>query len=81
MKYGNKKIIYSALIAGIMTGLFMVFIGFQHNPQGEYIDLATNEINLKYGLLTFLLWFACITIPLLIIGYLGSFIFTLFKQS
>lgn len=46
-----------AAIVGAVVGGLMLFIGIQDNPQGEFIDTATGEIDIGYSLLIFFSWF------------------------
>jgi len=42
---------------GVATGLLMLLIAVEHNPQGAMIDHATGALNFRYALLLFSLWF------------------------
>jgi hypothetical protein len=42
---------------GVATGLLMLLIAVEHNPQGALIDHDTGALDFPYALLLFSLWF------------------------
>lgn len=36
------------LVLSFLLSLFLFYVGVQHNPQGEFIDLDTNRLDLRY---------------------------------
>jgi hypothetical protein len=66
-----KLIVSISAILGAIVGGFMLYIGFQHNPQMEFFDTATGRIDYSHSLLLFSLWFAVIFVPLVVVGWLG----------
>jgi hypothetical protein len=48
---------------GILIGAGMLYIGFQVNPQGEFFDPATGDVDFPYAILLFFAWFAAMGFP------------------
>lgn len=44
-------------IIGIIVGVFMIVIAIDHNPQGEYINIYSGNINYISLLFIFLSWY------------------------
>ncbi len=53
----SKKICFVFLIVGVLLGLMMLSVGIGHNPQGEFIDLDTGEIDYLHSFIIFFSWF------------------------
>jgi uncharacterized membrane protein YeaQ/YmgE (transglycosylase-associated protein family) len=51
---------FFALIVGLAAGALALWIGFEHNNQGEFVDNVTGAVNLEYCLLIFGSWFAVV---------------------
>jgi TRAP-type C4-dicarboxylate transport system permease small subunit len=66
-------IIIAAVIAALVAA-FMLYVGFQHNPQMEFFDTQTGKIDYRYSFLTFGLWFAVVFLPVAGVACLGSFV-------
>jgi hypothetical protein len=42
---------------GVASGLAMLLVAFEHNPQGALINHGTGEVNVQHALLIFFSWF------------------------
>lgn len=46
-----------SMAVGALFASFLLFIGFDHNPQGEFFDPQSGVIDWGYSALLFLVWF------------------------
>jgi hypothetical protein len=76
----RTAVIIAAVIAALVAA-FMLYVGFQHNPQMEFFDTQTGKIDYRYSLLTFGLWFAVIFLPVAGIACLGWFVCRLNRHN
>ena len=49
---------------GIVLGSLMLWVGFQHNAQGELFDWVTGEVHIKTALMIFGSWAVTVTVVL-----------------
>ncbi|MDQ2694546.1 MAG: hypothetical protein M3Z21_04040 [Pseudomonadota bacterium] len=49
-----------SVISGVAAGGMMLWIGFQHNAQGEFFNTITNEVDYIYSLFVFGAWFVVV---------------------
>lgn len=54
----SKAIIAALSVAvGAVFASTFLYIGFQHNPQGEFFDPRTGVVDWRYAALLFSVWF------------------------
>jgi hypothetical protein len=56
-KFINIHTCIIANIFGVVIGFFMLFVGYNHNIQGEFTDIETGQIDYIYSLLIFASWY------------------------
>ena len=67
MKKYFKIIFYTSIVCGFVIGFIAVYIAFQHNPQGEFFNIQTGNINFKNSISLFLSGF------IIVFGVCGLF--------
>ncbi|MGA8944287.1 MAG: hypothetical protein WB502_16460 [Thermoactinomyces sp.] len=68
------KVLYISLGLGLVAASIVLFIGFQHNPQGTFIDINTGEADILYIFSIFISWFILSSIMFGIIGSVITFL-------
>lgn len=66
-----------ALVVGLLVSLILLFIGIDHNAQGEFYSIETGQLDIGYAVLVFFSWFVPTFLVCVIIGFLGRLIFRL----
>jgi hypothetical protein len=74
------KTLYVAIGIGVIVGITGLVIGFQHNPQGEFVDLETGAIDVGYASLVFMSWFSLSTLVAVAIGSMLTLLFNFFGR-
>jgi hypothetical protein len=64
-------VLYVALGLGLVAASIVLYIGFQHNPQGAFVEIGTGKADIPYVSSIFILWFLLSSI---LIGTIGSLI-------
>lgn len=71
-----KKVLYLSFTLGFLIAALILFVAFDHNPQGEFIDTNTGEINIHNTLQVFISW---LLLSSIVIGTTASVITFLIK--
>jgi hypothetical protein len=50
-------LVVASVAFGVLFASLLLFIGFDHNPQGEFFDPQSGEIDWGYSALLFSVWF------------------------
>lgn len=56
MKLSSRLVVASVVLGGLFASL-LLFIGFDHNPQGEFFDPQSGAVDWGYSALLFAVWF------------------------
>ena len=68
------NVLYISLGLGFVVAAIVLFIGFQHNPQGTFVDMSTGKADIPYALGIFISWFLLSSIVTAIIGSVITFV-------
>lgn len=68
------KVLYISLGLGLVVAAFMLFVAFDHNSQGEFIEMDTGKVNIQNSLEIFISWFLVSSIVVGIISLVITFL-------
>lgn len=68
------KVLYISLGLGLVVATIVLFIGFQHNPQGAFVDIGTGKADIQYVFWIFISWFLLASIMIGIISSVITFL-------
>jgi hypothetical protein len=57
MRRSRAILIICSSAIGVVFGSTILYIAFQHNPQGEFFDPETGVVNWRYAAWLFVAWF------------------------
>ena len=53
----RTRLVVASVAFGVLFSSVLLFVGFDHNPQGEFFDPQSGAIDWGYSALLFAVWF------------------------